>query len=197
MRIALLPMMSMTVLLTGCAAVDRPDSPKPSLPGVDVCMPDAGKLPRPVASGARCLVQVRAIDWITPVPVAVKPGEVYRISVSEDQLWYDSTRPSRPLVGDEGNTVMKWLWRMKRHPDAKWFALFAAVLPAGKGSTIVAPHDLTKSVLVRIPASGQLVFYPNDAATRLFGRRIFYRNNRGAIWALVERCDESCLAAPR
>ena len=190
----------MAVMLTACATTKQEtaqlDSRMPSLPGIDVCKPNVDGKPGKILPSVPCLVQVRAGDWLSRAPVAVEKGELYRISVPQDQLWYDDTRPSKPLAGDEGNRFMNLFGALKRHPKSKWFALMAVVLPDANSGKEGASQDLVQSTTLSVPESGQLAFYPNDASIGLFGKRIFYANNHGVIWAIVERCSESCASLP-
>lgn len=183
----LLPM-----LLTGCIGIERADSPRPSLPAVADCTPDAQGMPRRMAVNDACLMKVRARDWLTPIPVAVSTGEVYRISSGAGQEWFDLNHGSHPMVGADGTDFMNLFAWSKRHPTSRWFALMATLVPDGQTMPPLPAHDLTRSALYRPPAAGRLALYPNDASLHLFGRPVFYLNNHGAIWALIERCDAAC-----
>jgi hypothetical protein len=189
-----------TLMLTSCATTKQEsmfiDSRMPSLPGIHVCEPNAEGKPGKVMPTAPCLVQVRAGDWLSRVPVAVEKGELYRLTIPQDQFWYDDTRLSKPLSGDEGTWFMNLFGAWKRHPRSKWFALMAVVLPDADSDKEVLGQDLVRSAILVVPQSGQLALYPNDASIGVFGRCFFYANNHGLIWALVERCNESCAVLP-
>jgi hypothetical protein len=147
-----------------------------------------------MAEGTACLMKVRARDWLTATPVAVKAGEVYRISAANDQVWFDWKNESKASAGLGGTPFMNLFSWSKRHPDARWFALMVVVLPDDDTSEAVPAGDLTRSTIYRASASGRLALYPNDASLHLFGQPVFYLNNHGAIWALIERCGTARIA---
>jgi hypothetical protein len=178
------------LVLGGCArtgyAPVLQDSARPT-----TSAPNCGKTLKLKES---CLALVRASEWYSATGLVVSPGETYRMSVPENQLWFDKGRPNSPPQGEQGNWLMNRFER--RHPESLWFALMAAVVSKQDGqnlSTSVAidSYDISTNREVKVASAGLLVMYPNDAAWLSREKEIFYHNNSGQIWVFIE-CVAMC-----
>jgi hypothetical protein len=199
MRTSLLVLM--LGLVSGCVSTKyvavEADSPAIFGKRPTVCQesPDQ-KLPE-LTSGQSCMFPVRAAEPLTLIPIAVSKGEIYRIAVPRNQVWYDRGRRNVAPVGEDGSEAMNVFCKYRRHQDAKWFALIAANV-SGKEAHFVrhAYWDISKSDVLTIKENGRLALYPNDAeGVPILGNT--YKNNSGQIWVRIERCGTCVSAEPR
>lgn len=196
-------------LLAGCSLLGpaplHADSPFPghlAAEGAAFCgtgPSSDGRLP----PGERCLALVRAERWHSDTGLAVRAGEHYRIDVPPGQFWFDAGRRSVPPRGEDGSPVMNLFASWKRQPGSRWFALIAAtVVPGADGPAEDDPHDTScrPGQPLEVRRDGRLVLYPNDASFPWGRRELFYGNNTGQVWVLLQACGTgaSCAGdAPR
>jgi hypothetical protein len=175
-------------LLAACASLKYTpvviDTPMPLTQTKTLCTHNAqGELAR-LEPGKRCMAPVSADAALSRVPLAVQPGDTYRILVPEGQVWYDASLRYVAPAGDRGSAMQNIFRFMRRNADSNWFALMAANVAAAPGSDQeFEVKDIQQHDVVDFGKPGQLAFYPNDA-------RHFYGNNQGRIWVVVMRCAE-------
>lgn len=192
------------VLLAGCVSLlpkARPiavDMPMPAGAEDALCARVHGQLRSLGPDDPACYAPVVASEWLTRVPLQVRPGERYCVRVAGRQLWYDDANAVTAPRGFKGSVLMNSL-RLLRRQDADWFALYGAVVdadPDGRKEHEYASFNLESPAVITVPSSLsgttplQLAFYPNDA----YG---FYFNNHGQIWLTIARCasDAACCDA--
>lgn len=183
MKRALFAAIVLVWFAVGCSAVSYApiliDTPAPQgLATVPAC---SASLP----AGARCYVIIQAALWESRSGLQVRSGETYQFVVPPGQAWYDSERRSVPPEGDAGSALMNSAAFLKRHRDSKWFALMVAVL-SPEPNVADQAQDLSRETRLVVRTNGELVFYPNDAVAQVGPDDLFYRNNAGRIWVVVE-----------
>lgn len=183
-------------LLAGCVSISyspiQADSPAPPAASHQLCEAVAPAVTQTLAKGASCVFPVRADQKLTRTPLAINPGETYRVTVPRNQVWYDASRRNVPPDGESGSDMMNWFERWKRHPKSLWFALIAANVSRDSTSTEqYASQDVSVDADLKFTHPGRLAFYPNDAIVPLLGD-FFYSNNSGQVWVQIEHCAAVC-----
>lgn len=153
-----------------------------------------------LASGGRCFVVVHAAAWNNRTGLKVCAGQSYRVSVPGNQHWYDASRRSHPMRGDQGNGLMNSFEGLKRLGDEPWFVLVAGILPPSASiddapvnmAALKSSADLPPVSTYTVKSSGELVFFANDAAMP-FWKKLFYGNNSGRAWVVVQLVGPSCV----
>lgn len=184
-------------LIAGCSLAGpaplRADSPFPghlAADGVALCGtgPSSGGQLLP---GQRCLALVRAERWHSDTGLDARAGERYRIDLPPGQFWFDAGRRNVPPRGEDGSWLMNRFASWKRQPGSKWFALVAAtIVPGADGPVEHDARDMScqPGQPLEVRRDGRLVLYPNDASFPWGQRELFYGNNAGQVWVLLQSC---------
>lgn len=144
------------------------------------------RCPLSLEEGQSCMARVQADQWTSPTGIQVKgAGEIYRITVLPNQVWFDADRRNTPPHGEKGSWIMNL--SKKRH-DAGFFSLMVDVQPeaASVGET-AKPVTEFSDFEYTTTGKGKLVLYPNDAIGPPNDPQYYYRNNSGYIWVTIER----------
>lgn len=195
MRARVLRLTMLMALLAGCVSTNhsqaQSDSPPPPAGSPPVCVPAAPAVTPTLPQGDSCIYLVRADQQLTRTPLAINPGETYRITLPRNQVWYDASRRNVPPDGEPGSWMMNLAKHWKRVPESQWFALIAANVSRNVNSIEqYESQDISKNHDLKFKQPGQLAFFPNDAVVPILGD--FYTNNSGQVWVQIEHCPVAC-----
>jgi len=188
---ASLALVALCCALAACTAPATTAETAPADSAAPTATARADACPARLAFAQRCTAEVHARLWQSQTRIQVQPGEAYCLQVPAGQAWLDLHHRHTPPHGDAGNWLMQRVNHWKRHPDSDWFALMAAVQPAGATAT-PSHQDLSRASLLRPAQAGALVLYANDAVSPIGNPRWFYENNSGMVQVTVWRCDGAC-----
>src|SRR5688500_9128627 len=105
-------------LLSGCVSISYTpiyaDSPPPAFDESPLCKAAPGEQTLTLLIGTSCVFPIRGDVQLTRTPVAVEPGETYRVTVPRNQVWYDADRRNTPPQGERGSALMNAFKHWKR-----------------------------------------------------------------------------------
>lgn len=114
--------------------------------------------------------------------IQAKAGEVYRVTVADDQKWHDAAIQCSADGWNKDDIEEGWqeifiagTEHLRRVPDVNWFCLCAAIGTARNSYMEVGKNKEIQAIL-----TGELTFFANDLESRYF-------NNWGNIEVVVER----------
>lgn len=171
---------ALLVSLAACSSIGRDHSPGPQ--GVRNCT--AGLR---LEVGQSCGLLVEAARKEVPLPIKLDIGDKYVVQVLGGHVWSDWGRDAvNPLVGDQGNWLMRLFSQLKRMPAEPYMVIGLAVSGCNPDDASDCRRQRFEG---RLGSAGYELAVPEPLSVRFFANDVPWLNgnNSGAVWVLVQR----------